>query len=273
MASEKYINEFQRSYDGICGDFQKFERECSRRIGNIEEREKQIQEKPLNAFEEALLYLDSGDTALSDEAYKAHPKLIAENIVKAGTKLIDGALEQSKSSSRRASALRGSNEGQALYKLAEKFSGIRFSPDVPHTGIPTEFKTTENGRTFLGKLQEYCQARVACLTSGMDRANQIIKIKEDRIKLREDEIKKLKEEQSTLGGKVANFFSKESADKLGKLEAEIKTLKEEIGKIKKETAEALSPPECTFLELNQEVRVLNKVIGNIDSALPPTAKK
>lgn len=251
--SQGNINAIKHNLEIFSRDFQALEQECSKRMGNIERRAQQVQTNPLVALQEATLYLDRSDTALADEAYKAHPGLVAENIIAAGTVLLNKALNQEN--------YRDLNEDKALYKLIECFSLY---------GILGEFETAKGRKEFLGKLKQYCQKRASSIEPKISTAETETAGLQNQIKSIDDAIEK---ERSTLGNQVLGFIGMGPSDKLTDLEKRRKALQTQIANIREETAISIAGknthgvPKCAFKTLKDQLKKFKDAETKIEQAL------
>jgi predicted nucleic acid-binding Zn-ribbon protein len=245
--SPKIINTMAHELEASSRDFQELEQECSRRKANIERRAQQVQENPLSALQEAMLYLDRGDTTLSDEAYKAYPELVAENIIAVGTVLLGKEIYPN------------SPEAEALYNLIRNFS----------KGVLYEFSTAKGGKEFLGKLKQYCQKLAKPLEPKISQANTEIAKKQAEIRVINSRIER---EQQTLGNRFLKLFE-QKPDGLTRLEAQKSRLESDIMSIKKRIAIQISGdngngmPRTDFRRLQIKLETLQNAEKNIDRKL------
>ncbi|MDR2371719.1 MAG: hypothetical protein LBD60_01065 [Puniceicoccales bacterium] len=246
--SQSLINKLENALITFSNEFKPLEQECLRRIANIENRAQQVLENPLRALEEAILYLDRGDTTLSDEAYKKHPGLVAENIIAAGIALFD-----------KAPIVRNSREGKALHQLIEHFS----------QWVPREFETAKGGKEFLEKLKKYCQTRAKPLEEKINSTEETLNSLRAEVRVIQSQIER---GPSTVTGKIAAVLDMKS-NPLIRLQNQKKALEDKIQDIAKAAAISISGknghggPAYTFTQLKRELTKLNGAKTAIERAL------
>ncbi|MDR1366559.1 MAG: hypothetical protein LBJ13_01470 [Puniceicoccales bacterium] len=229
----------QKALTEISNNLKGLNQECSRKTETINKLAQGVKDNPLTAFQQAALYLDSGDRYLSTEVYKDHPNLVAENIVAAGTALLDTALSHPKD--------RDMPEAKALYALIEKFN----------KGIPDEFRAAKGGQEFLGKLKQYCQKRADSFASTMETA-------QSKIGQLQAEIRGL---QIVIDSSEAQPLASIFTGKRKQAEEQKNVLEGQIAQLRKTTAINISGkkqsstinPNRTFTQLRDELETLNKV--------------
>lgn len=242
--SPKAMQPFENALNEISNDLEKLNQAYNKMEKDMSELAKNVENKPAEALEKALLYLyDNMDGC--ESTYKQDPTLAAEHIITTGTALLKRVSPQSRDYN--------VHENKALDKLIKNFSNY----------IPSEIKNTKGGKEFLGQLKQYCQKRAASFSKEIEDANKKIEGIEARIKE--------KQETGTSKNKFLNIaFSQKST--VNKLEQEINTLKEEICTIRDATAKKISglkttgkAPNRKFMELKNELEILNKVKQTINT--------